>query len=254
MENPQNLRGLQSATGACKLCHARDKCMSSLFGEHDYKLFDRAIAHRQPTERRELIYMAGDKLSSIFILHSGSVKTYVESVDGDHQITGFHWPGDVLGIHGVQRQIHTDTAEALETSSVCELRFDSFENLLEAFPALQKAICTQVFRELDEEQDMMMMLGKMSAERRVAQFLLKISERMALHGCSAYYLNLTMTRHDIANYLGLAVETVSRLLTRLQNVNIIEVNRRSIFIKDRQQLEHIFDNSDENQDHSRETG
>jgi CRP/FNR family transcriptional regulator len=168
------------------------------------------------------------------------VKAYVESEDGDNQITGFYLPGDVIGIHGIERKRHTDTVEALETSSVCEIRFNNPDDIFRSFGALQKELLGFIFKEMHHDQEMMLVLGKMSADRRMAYFLLDISKRMQDHGLSNSRINLTMTRHDIANYLGLAVETVSRMLTRLQKSKVIHVERRSVTILDRTQLQKIY--------------
>ena len=244
MNTSKKVVQLQKVTEVCKLCHAKELCMTSCLSEVDLKRFDDVIGHRAPMSRGERLFMAGDDIKCIFVLHSGSVKSYVESKDGDNQITGFHLPGDVIGIHGVEDKVHSDTVEALETSSVCEIRFTNLEDICHAFPNLHKQLMRCVFREMSHEQDMMLVLGKMSAERRLAYFLLDIAARFEAHGLSNKRLNLTMTRHDIANYLGLAVETVSRILTRFQNANIISVERRSIIIKEPQHLESIYNNQD----------
>lgn len=233
---------LHRITKACDICHARDLCVASYLDEGDLERFDDIVGHRAPMVRGERLYLAGDDITSLFVLHSGSVKTYIESSDGDNQITGFHFPGDIIGIHGIENHVHTDTLETLETSSVCELSFSNFEDIRVVFPSLEKGLLRYVFREMSHEQLMLLVLGKMSAERRMAYFLLDISSRLEQHGLSPERINLTMTRHDIANYLGLAVETVSRILTRFQSVGIIDVDRRSITIKDQNSLADIYEN------------
>ena len=240
MSTQKNIVPLKNVTSACHLCHARDLCLASCLSGEELKQFDDIVGHRAPMDRGARLFMAGDDIQSIFVLHSGSVKSYVESADGDHQITGFHFPGDVIGIHGIENNVHSDTVEALETSSVCELRFTNFEEICHAFPALHKQMMRYVFREMSHEQEMLLVLGKLSAERRMAHFLLDISQRFARHGLSSSRINLTMTRHDIGNYLGLAVETVSRILSRFQNNGILEVDRRSITIHDHQRLKEIY--------------
>lgn len=235
---------LKKATNACKVCHARELCLSSCLNEEELTRFDDIVGHRAPLNRGERLFMAGDEIKSLFILHSGSVKTYVESVDGDSQITGFHLSGDVIGIHGIENSVHSDTVEALETSSVCELRFKNMEDITKAFPKLQNQLMRYVFREMSHEQTMMLVLGKMSADRRLAHFILDISSRLSEHGLSPTNINLTMTRHDIANYLGLAVETVSRLLTRFQKMGIISVQRRLLTISDIDALQDIYDQNE----------
>lgn len=234
---------IQSISNACQVCHAKKICISACLSQEKLKDFDRFVHHQAPMHKGVRLFLAGESLSSIFILHSGSAKTYLESSDGDNQITGFHMPGDIIGIHGLSKKVHTDTVEALETSSVCELKFKKFENLADTFPEVRNEILQHIFREMTHEQEQLLVLGKMSAERRVAYFLLDLSRRLEQHGLSSERINLSMTRHDIANYLSLAVETVSRFLTRFQQSDIIEVDRRSILIKNKNLLEMVFENS-----------
>jgi CRP/FNR family transcriptional regulator len=248
MNSQKKIVQLTEKTSACKLCHARELCMASCLSSEDFKRFDSIVGHRAPMEKAQRLFIAGDYLKSIFVLHSGSVKSYVESADGDNQITGFHLPGDIIGLNGVEHKVHGDTVEALETSSVCEIQFTDFEDIYASFPGLQKQLMRYIFRELSHEQTMLLVLGKLSAERRMAHFLLDISTRQSERGLSENRFNLTMTRHDIANYLGLAVETVSRILTRLQKANILNVERRSIEIKDVPYLERILNNAPPLQD------
>jgi len=231
---------LKAITDTCQLCHAKDLCMSSCLKPDDMERFKHIIGHRAPMDRGQRLYMAGEHINSIYVLHSGSVKSYLESEDGESQITGFYLPGDVIGIHGLKNATHSDTVEALETSSVCALRFSKIEDISTAFPPLQNQIMRFVFSEMDHDQEMMMVLGKMSADRRMAYFLLDMAKRLKNQGLSNSRINLTMTRHDIANYLGLAVETVSRILTRMQKSEIIDVERRSITILDHAKLKNTY--------------
>ena len=235
----------KAVTDACLMCHAKDICLSSHLEADDLQRFKDAVVHKKPMQRGELLFMAGDNIRSIFVLHSGSVKSYLESKDGDNQITGFYLPGDVVGIHGIEKKHHTDTVEALETSSVCEIRFNNLEDICHSFPALQKELLGSIFKEMNHDQEMMLVLGKMSADRRMAYFLLNIAKRLQEHGLSSSRINLTMTRHDIANHLGLAVETVSRILTRLQKSDEINVDRRSVTILDLELLEKVYSCSEE---------
>lgn len=234
---------LKEGASTCILCHAKELCLASCLSQDSLAEFNDVVGHRAPMRRGECLYMAGDQIQSIFVLHSGSVKSYVNSMDGDVQITGFHFAGDIIGIHGIEDRVHTDTIEGLETSSVCEIRFKNIDELTNTFPGLQSRLMRFVFREMSHEQEMLMVLGQMSAERRVAHFLLDISQRMAERDLSPLKINLTMTRNDIGNYLGLAVETISRIFTRFQALNIIEVERRRIRICDMGLLEATYDNS-----------
>ncbi|MCL4147489.1 UNVERIFIED_CONTAM: hypothetical protein GTU68_057614 [Idotea baltica] len=234
---------IRSINNACQVCHAKKICVSACLKEEELIKFDRIVNHQTPIHKGDRLFLAGENLNSIFVLHSGSVKTYIESSDGDNQITGFHMPGDVIGIHGLFNKIHTDTVEALETSSVCELKFSHYEDLAEEFPEVRTEIMQHIFREMTHEQEHLLILGKMSSERRIAYFLLDLSSRLSEHNLSPKRINLSMTRREVGNYLSLAVETVSRILTRFQTRGIIEIDRRSILIKDKQRLEMVFENN-----------
>lgn len=240
----QTITVLKQPSKPCQVCHARDLCLSSCLNQSDLSRFNDIVGHHSPLSRGQRLFMAGDKIKSLFVLHSGSVKTYIESTDGDCQITGFHLPGDVIGIHGIEKQLHSDTVEALETSSVCELHFTNFDDIVTAFPSLQPHLMRHVFREMSHEQTMLLVLGKMSAERRLAYFLLNVSSRLSRRGLSAKMISLSMTRHDIANHLGLAVETVSRIFTRFQKAGIIKVQRRLLEITDPMVLQAIYQHSE----------
>ncbi|MFT6408056.1 MAG: CRP/FNR family transcriptional regulator, partial [Arenicella sp.] len=184
MKTHKHAISLKTVTDACDLCHAKDICVSSLLDPESLKHFKDIVHHKSPMERGERLFMAGDSIHSIFILHSGSVKSYLESNAGDNQITGFHLPGDVVGIHGLEKKCHADTVEALETSCVCEIRFSNFDEVGDTFPALQKKLARNILLQMDHDQEMMMILGKMSAERRVAYFLLDMAKRLKGHGLS----------------------------------------------------------------------
>lgn len=240
----KNIIKLQEVDNTCRLCHAKDQCMTSRLSDDDLRHFKHIVCHHETIGRGERLFISGDNIQSLFILHSGSVKSYVESFGGDNQITGFHFPGDIIGIHGIENNVHTDTVEALETSSVCEFGFTNFMDIFQAFPNLHKQLMHYLLKEMSHEQELLLVLGKMSAQRRIAHFLLDITSRLKARGLSGERFNLTMTRHDIANYLGLAVETVSRILTRLQNANIIAVERRSITSLNHQKLKEIYDSSE----------
>ncbi len=177
-----------------------------------------------------------------YVVHSGSVKTYVETASGEQQITGFHFPGALLGMDSIESEQHTYSVEALETSSICELKLPEFKQLTKTYPVLQQQLCKLMSHEIIHEQSMMLLLGKMSAERRLAYFLMDMSLSMQAHGLSANDFRLSMTRHDIANYLGLAIETVSRLLSYFQSMDMLDVARRNITILDRNILQSLIDN------------
>ena len=233
---------LSSPKNSCETCHAAKYCMFAALNFSEQDEFKKMVRHQTPLQRGEHAFIAGDRLESIHVVHSGSVKSYIDSSDGERQITGFHLPGDVLGLNGMHLKTHTDSVDALETSDVCQIDFAQFDHASKSKPMLRQQLLIAAYRQLSHGQKMMLMLGKVSAERRLAYFLLDLSQRAQEHDLSPDLITLSMTRQDIANYLGLVVETVSRLFTKLQRSGIIAVERRTVNILDQQRLESIAEN------------
>lgn len=229
----------------CRACHTRGFCLMS--GLHDRELENsaRLVSRDRSIERGERLFMAGDPIKSIFILRSGALKSQINSLDGQSQITDFYLPGDIAGMYGIEGHVHTDSVEALQTSSICEIHFDHFEDLMTTGSSLKENFMLCIFRQMNHEQKMLLVLGKMSSDRRVAHFLLDLSSRMVKRKLSATKINLSMTRADIGNYLGLAIETVSRVLTRFRQLGIIQIERGSICILDMDALKLIFEKTTE---------
>ncbi len=193
---------------------------------------DAVVEQRKPLHKGDHLYREGDEAKAIYAVRSGSVKTLVESPNGDEQLVGFHLPGELLGLDGFMDDSHTCTAIALETTSVCVMPMSKLESLCTTLPGLQHQMRRIMGKEVSEEHQMLLMLGKMNAEEKIATFLLSISRRMDERHWKATEFVLSMPRQDIANYLGLAVETVSRLFAQYQESGIIEVDRRRISIVD----------------------
>lgn len=224
-----NIRGLKQA---CKHCSLHDLCLPLGMSDEDLDLLESIIRQRRPIQRSDHLYRPGDKLTSIFAVRSGSIKTYTLTNDGQEQITGFHLPGELLGLDAISEGVHPCAAKALETTSVCEMPFDQLEELAARVPGLQHQLFRIMSRGLQTDEHFMTLLGKKSSDERLAAFLLGLSQRFHQRGYSAVEFNLSMSRNDIANYLGLAVETVSRLFSRFQSNGLIEVQRKLVVIKD----------------------
>ncbi|WKD50382.1 helix-turn-helix domain-containing protein [Microbulbifer spongiae] len=180
----------------------------------------------------EMLYSAGDSFQNLFAIRSGSFKCVVTAVDGDIQVTHFAFPGELLGLDAYSRRLHTSYSEALEDSSVCLLPFVQLERLARQVPALQQQIYSLFSDELRQENEILMLLGRRSADTRLAAFLINISSRYAQRGYSPSQFVLSMSRIDIANYLGLTAETISRLFSRLHREQLIRVDGRSMQILD----------------------
>lgn len=186
--------------------------------------------------RGQSLFSAGTASHTLYLVRSGSIKTCAFNSDGDEQVFGFHFAGDVVGLEALETSCHGCTAIALETSSVWELPRDHLATLCQSTPELQRQLYQCYGREIVRDQALLRLLGKKHAEQRLVGFLLHLSQRFAERGFSAREFNLSMSRSDIGFYLGLALETVSRLFSRLQTKGILSVDRRYVHIIDADRL------------------
>jgi len=224
---------------SCGQCNLNELCFPHGMNPEDMDKLDTVVEQRKPLHKNDHLYREGDDSHAIYAVRSGSIKTLVESPNGDEQIVGFHLPGELLGLDGFMDGVHTCTAIALETTSVCAMPMPKLEGLCTTLPGLQHQLQRIMGKEVTQEHLMLLMLGKMSAEEKIATFLLSISRRMEERHWKATEFVLSMPRQDIANYLGLAVETVSRLFAQYQESGIIKVDRRRISILQLQRLKEI---------------
>jgi CRP/FNR family transcriptional regulator len=224
---------------SCKECNLRELCFPHGMNDEELINMDAVVEQPKPLHKSDFLYRDGDSAIAIYAVRSGCVKTMTESANGDEQIVGFHLPGELLGLDGFAEGSHTCNAVALETSSVCELPLNQLDALCQKLPGLQKQIRRIMGKEVSNDHKLLLLLGKMTAEERLASFLLSLSSRMEERHWKESEFNLTMPRQDIANYLGMAVETVSRLFASFQSEKTIEVDRRHITILDLQRLKTI---------------
>ena len=229
---------------SCANCTLRELCIPQGMSEDELKLIDTVIERKKPVHKNDYLFRAGDSNRSIYAVLSGSVKTLVDNPNGEEQIVGFHLPGELLGMDGFSGDAHTCSAVALETSSVCEFPLESLDEVCHEVPSIQYAMRRIMGKEVTKDHAMLLLLGRMSAEEKLASFLVSLSKRMAQRHWKPTEFNLTMPRQDIANYLGLAVETVSRLFAHLQDQNIIEVDRRRVNICEMDRLQAIIGDSE----------
>lgn len=234
--NTSNIVDISQLKVACKDCNLFELCLPLGLRDDDLKRLDVIIERRKPVKKNTHMFRIGDPLGSLYALRSGSVKTYTLTDDGDEQVTGFYLPGELIGLEAIGNERHSTAAKALETSSVCEIPFHRLEELSAQLPDLQRQMLKIMSKEIFQEQNMLMLLGKKSSEQRLAAFLISFSQRFKQRGFSATEFNLSMSRHDIGNYLGMAVETVSRLLTRFQEDGMLEVDRKYIRLSEIERL------------------
>ena len=229
---------------SCSQCSLRELCFPHGMNENELSSLDTIVEQTKPLHKNDYLYHEGDEALAIYAVRSGCVKTVTESVNGDEQIVGFHMAGELLGLDGFAEGKHTCHAIALETSSVCELPLLRLEDLCHQIPGLQRQMRRIMGKEISTDHKQLLLLGKMSSEERLASFLLSLSNRMEERNWKVDEFNLGMPRQDIANYLGMAVETVSRLFASFQNDGIITVDRRRIAILDMARLKAMIGDCD----------
>jgi len=193
----------------------------------DMDLVSDAVSTRKRLKRDESLYRTGQAFNALYGVFSGFFKSCVVLEDGRDQITGFHMAGEVIGLDGISTARHAANIVALEDSEVCVIPYDHLKD-----PALQRQLHKVMSRALVRDQGVMLLLGSMRAEQRLAVFLLNLSQRLAARGYSANEFHLRMSRIDIGSYLGLALETVSRLFSRFDAERLIEVDQRHVRILD----------------------
>jgi CRP/FNR family transcriptional regulator len=193
---------------------------------------DEIIERKKPLHKHDKLVKAGDKFTSLYAVRVGSFKSFISAKDGEEQITGFHFPGDIIGFDALREKTHQSYTQALETAMVCELPYDTLDTVALKFPKLRHQIMSFMSAEIKHDHDLMMMLNKRTAEERLIHFISHLSQRFEERGFSSRQFNLSMTRNEIGNYLGLTVETISRLLTRFQKDGILKVEGKLISIVD----------------------
>jgi CRP/FNR family transcriptional regulator len=225
---------------ACKSCTLGSLCLPMGLDSADVERLDEIVKRNRPLHRGDHLFRDGDKFHSIYVVKTGSVKTYAPSEDGGEQVLGFHLPGELIGLDAIQDDQHHCSAKILETSAVCEIPFNKLEDLSSRVPSLQHQMYRLLSREIGNDEDMLTLLGKRNAEERLAAFLLSLSIRFKKRGFSPSDFYLSMSRHEIGSYLGLAVETVSRLFTRFQDDGLLKVERKHIQLLDLTKLNAIL--------------
>jgi CRP/FNR family transcriptional regulator, anaerobic regulatory protein len=217
---------------SCKNCSLSELCLPHGMSETEITELDKIVRHLPPMQSGQHLYRAGDRGRSLFAVRSGAAKSYCITESGDEQVLGFTLPGELVGLDGLSDGFYSSSSIVLETSSVCEMPYDGLEGLCKTLPGLNRQIMRVAAREISANQQMLMQLGKRTAEERLASFLLSLSSRFKQRGLSATEYNLPMSRQDIGNYLGLAIETVSRLFAHFQEQGLLHVNRKQITILD----------------------
>ncbi|MFC5300729.1 fumarate/nitrate reduction transcriptional regulator Fnr [Azospira restricta] len=215
---------------ACSNCNLHELCLPMGLSHDEVEKLDELVSNRRRLKRGEHLYRAGEPFDSIFAVRSGFFKTDVLLEDGREQVTGFQMTGELLGLDGISTEIHSCNAVALEDSEVCAIPFSHLEGLSREIHTLQHHFHKVMSREIVRDHGVMMLLGTMRAEERLAAFLLNLSQRFTARGYSPAEFYLRMTREEIGSYLGLKLETVSRAFSRFQEEGLIAVQQKHVRI------------------------
>lgn len=224
---------------ACSSCNLRELCLPVGFSAPELDKLDTLVTERRTVRRGETLFRTGDPFEAVYAVRTGFFKTRVSSEDGRDQVTGFQMAGELLGLDGISADRHSCDAVALEDSQVCVIPFDQLERLSREFTDLQRQFHKIMSREIVRDHGVMLLLGSMRAEERLAAFMLNLMQRLKARGFSPSALVLRMTREEIGTYLGLKLETVSRCFSKFQEDGIMEVRHKQIRILDQEALQKL---------------
>jgi CRP/FNR family transcriptional regulator len=225
---------------ACSSCNLRELCLPVGLSNQELDRLEELVAQRRTVSRGEPLFRAGDTFQSLYAVRTGFFKTCVASEDGREQVTGFQMAGELLGLDGIATDRHTCDAVALEDSQICLVPFHQLEELTRELSGLQNEFHKIMSREIVRDHGVMLLLGSMRAEERLAAFLLNLTRRLRARGFSASSLVLRMTREEIGSYLGLKLETVSRTFSKFQDEGLLEVKQRQITVLDAARLQQLM--------------
>ncbi len=229
-------RPASTLRNTCADCASHDWCLPAGLGAKHAKRLDDLNVHTRLVGRGGSIYRSGTEFQSLFAIRSGFVKSTMTLDDGRERVTGLHMSGELIGMDAINTGQYMCDAVALEDSSVCAIPFSELECVIRDIPALQRYLHRTMSREIAHDYGVMLLLGSMRAEERVAVFLVSLSKRYAARGYSATRINLLLKREEIGSYLGLKLETVSRVLSRFQENELIAVQHKDVEIKDLDRL------------------
>lgn len=224
---------------SCAACGLQQLCLPAAIAGDDLRRLDEIVQGKRPVDRTQTLFLPGTQFQALYVVRSGSFKTYVTNEQGETQILGFHLPGEILGLDAISSERHQCTAEALERTTVCEVPFTRLSQIALQVPELQRQLLRVISREVMRDHEHLVMMGRRHAQERLAIFLKSLSERYGRLKRDPALLTLPMSRYELANYLGLVVETVSRLFTRFQQMGVLDVRRKNVHILDFAKLDSL---------------
>ena len=230
---------LEDIKVCCQCCSLAELCLPRGLTLEETEQLDQYIKRERTLERGEYLYRMGESDKSLFVVRSGAFKTCLSTNGGDEQVLGFYLPGELIGLEAFETHQHDCSAVALQTSTICEIPGDKIEELCSVVSGLHHQMHMLIGREIKNNHAMLLLLGKKTAQQKLATFLLSLSLRFSQRGFSHIDFNFIMSRRDIGNYLGIAVETVSRLLAAMQDEGLLSVDHRHVHIHDIDKLRQI---------------
>lgn len=225
---------------ACSNCSVLELCLPLGLSDQEIERLDTLIVQRVKVKKGAALYRTDDPLRSLYAVRIGSFKTSVLSIDGREQVTGFQMPGEMLGLDAISSDLHTCNAFALEDSEVCPIHYAHLEKLSRELPSLQHNLNKILSREIVRDHDMLMLLGNMNSDERLAAFLLNLSQRLSMRGYSSKNFVLKMRREEIGSYLGLRLETVCRGIAHLRDQELVEITGRDVKIRNMEGLKQLI--------------
>lgn len=224
----------------CSNCNLRESCLpTGLTLKEIERLEELVTGNRRRIKRGESLFRAGDRFDTLYAVRLGFLKSTVMSSDGREQVTNFFMAGEMIGFDGISSGVHSCDVTALEDTEVCVINYDKFEEAATSMRSMGAHVLKMLSREIVRQHGVMLLLGSMHAEERLAAFLLSLSQRFEQRGYSRSEFVLRMTRAEIGSYLGLKLETVSRVLSRFSHDGLIEVNQKHVRIFDAEGLRAI---------------
>ena len=225
----------------CSTCMMGHVCLPTGMPAHEIEQLDALVTERIRVEKGQPLYRHNEHLNALFGLRSGSIKTLLEEANGSQQITGFFLPGEIVGLDGMIEGRHSSSAIAMEDSEVCVVRLQDIDEISRFVPSLQHQVRRLMSKEIARSHQVLLALGSMRSEQRLAAFLSNLSQRLTILGYSPTDFMMRMSREEIGNYLGLTIETISRLFSRFARDGIIKINQREVNIVDMKALNELVD-------------
>lgn len=232
--------GSSALSPSCTRCSLSNLCLPLAVSHEEIDRLENIVQQGRTLDKGEHIFQQYLPFRSCFAVRSGAIKTYISNSEGSEQITGFYLPGEIIGLDSVNTENYSCSAQALERTSVCEIPFSKVDELAAKIPSLQHHFFHLMSQEIQDSQQLSVLLSRYSADERIVSLLLSLSSRYRRRRLSPTKFRLPMSRGDIGNYLGLAVETVSRILSRLNQEKLIELNGREIVLNDIEGLQRLL--------------